>query len=261
MSNSKCKLGCMSPQPSLHLPSCSPSPLLPRANPLAKLLQRNPHPHLQALFSWSVFFPTGSALCPDSPRPRLCEPGDFMFTSASLCQKLPSRETFPLGTALLMWPATEGIDRPSCFTAQRLSGHQDELLLALHPCLFCLAGTSFRCVSVFSQDSGVMLTAAYLVYLRGLQVSGSVTLGFVVQWALKRQLCSVTAWCPGRKLTSATTQYLGGHESPTALLGAKPSRHCHHQEIKEEDFCYNTYLVEGVCYLHGHIDFPCVWSE
>ena len=28
---------------------------------------------------------------------------------------------------------------PSCFTAQRLSGHWDELLLTLHTCLFCLA--------------------------------------------------------------------------------------------------------------------------
>lgn len=139
MSNSRCKLGCMSPQPSLHLPSCPPSPLLPRAPPWPTSCSGTSPPHLQALFSWAVFFPIGSVLCPDSPRPRLCEPGDFMFTCVSLCQKLPSKETFPLGNALLMGPATDGIDRPSCFTAQRLSGHWDELLLALHTCLFCLA--------------------------------------------------------------------------------------------------------------------------
>ena len=167
-------------------PCCSLSPLLPRAPLGQALVAESPPPPPPGAAPWGRLLP--HRLC-SLPRltparqafPRLCEPGDFMFTSASLCQKLPSRETFPLGTALLMGPATDGIECPSCFRAQSLSGHGDELLLALHMCLFCLAGMLFRCVSIFSQVSGVMLTAAYLVYLRGLQISGFVTLGFIVQ--------------------------------------------------------------------------------
>ena len=183
MSNSRCKLGVYESPAFLTSSQLLPFPSSPEGPPWPSSCSGTPPPHLQALFLRAIFFPTGSALCPDSPRPRLCEPGDFIpgLTSASLCQKLPSRETFPLGTALLMGPATDGIDRPSCFTAWRLSGHWDELLLALHTYLFCLAGMLFRCVSIFCQGSGVMFTAAYPVYLRGLQFSGSVTLGFVAQ--------------------------------------------------------------------------------
>ena len=60
------------------------------------------------------------------------------------------------------------------------------------------------------------------------------------------------------QLTFAGTQYLGGRECPIPLLGAKLRKHFHYQEIREEDFCYNTYLPEGVCYFHLHVDLPHV---